>query len=365
MHTNYTTKGHLSSNYLIHYRTMSMWSRSVGMSYSQSEIYWYIAGMLATNKQCWISMSGLAKSLRVDRRNLQKTVKGSSKFFDHDVYSSTSPTDKRFWHLVIPVPTEADLDKFLPWAKIEKNLRKNDAGNEEDLRKNAHPPCVENTQVPASNIRTDPAYKCPQSIKYPQDFGNLEDSTDSMVQDSSFKEPIQKDDQKIDKDNPSVEVLTVSPEVLIENQTKQHQEQPSKAEAVLDSHQKTKPVVEPSKRLIDNMLQSLKSYPDNSLKTFYTMLGYALIDKCKTYMKAPIRDTSDYVTDLQYVDGIARYIAEELGISFEDFLTQHIDEFVSIQSQGISSARALRQQLSSVELKRYVTVQVELSKKVA
>lgn len=110
--------------HLIYARALSAWAKSndIGMTPAQFDIWLYIAGMLETNSECWISVSYLAKQLRQGRQSMVRTVKKSGKFFTHDEYKNgISDIKDRKWHLVQKVPTMKELVPFLPPKKDQKH----------------------------------------------------------------------------------------------------------------------------------------------------------------------------------------------------------------------------------------------------
>ena len=108
----------IPASYLLHARAMSAWGNSVGMTATQKEIYLYVASMLATNDQCWISISRLASEIGRTRRGCQKAVADGKSFFEHDHYDKDAqPDTKRLWKLVLPVPSKKELAQFMPGKK--------------------------------------------------------------------------------------------------------------------------------------------------------------------------------------------------------------------------------------------------------
>lgn len=143
----------ISSDCLIYARALGAWANSVGMTQVQRDLYVYVASMLATNDKCWISVHHIAKEVGYSRRHCRRAIASGGAFFEHDSYEDEhrhSPKTKRFWKLVMPVPTKKDLEPFLPRTKCPSQVGQNVRGGE--LGQNVHRVEIENTTSNAIGV---------------------------------------------------------------------------------------------------------------------------------------------------------------------------------------------------------------------
>lgn len=139
-----TEQAKIPATYLIYARALSAWANSVGMTETQREIHLYVASMLATNDQCWIGVSGLARKIGKTPRGCQKAATTGSKFFTHDEYErNPKPDAKRLWRLVLPMPSMQELVPFLPPKKGEAAVIKSNCNSREE--------CEHSSQVWGTN----------------------------------------------------------------------------------------------------------------------------------------------------------------------------------------------------------------------
>jgi hypothetical protein len=88
------------------------------MTPTQKDMHLYIAGVLATNERCWISVSELARRIGRSRRGCQKAAETGAAFFKRDDYDrAADPDAKRLWTLAMPMPSKQELARFLPRRK--------------------------------------------------------------------------------------------------------------------------------------------------------------------------------------------------------------------------------------------------------
>ncbi len=155
----------LPATFLMHARALSAWANSVGMTPTQREIHLFVASMLATNNECWISLSALARQIGKTRRGCQKAVSDGTAFFEHDGFDrNADQSTKRLWRLVMLMPSKEELAEFMPSRKGDSQLMVYSSASSGTTNTVSRPLRTERTAPPANDVpqsnNTSPSVRC-------------------------------------------------------------------------------------------------------------------------------------------------------------------------------------------------------------
>lgn len=148
------------ASYLLHARALSAWANAAGMTPTQKDIHLYVGSVLSTCPECWISVSELARRIGRTRRGVQKAVVDGKDYVEHDEDGKGTGTVKddeklRLWTLVLPLPSRAELDKFMPHKRAEWERPTGVPTQAKGMQTKFAGPCEQSSYPPVNGVHTE------------------------------------------------------------------------------------------------------------------------------------------------------------------------------------------------------------------